>query len=216
LIEEPDNRPHHRRRAWRESFSEAWTVFRRDANFRRLSIVTAIFGASMVLFPHYQAIGHEQLGLDWTNLMWWVVIQNVGTALFSVPAGPLADRHGNRIVIQLLMLGVAGAPILALILAHQGEVGAAWYHWVFALVGLTPVGIKTLNNYVLEICEPEDHARYLSTQSLCLASPIVLAPLAGLAIDRFGFECVYLAIAGLMLVGFVLSFSLVEPRRKAT
>jgi MFS family permease len=215
LVEEPDHRPHFRHRPWREAFGSAWAVFRKDANFRRLSLVTAIFGASMVLFPHYQAIGHEQLGLDWTNLMWWVVIQNVGTALFSVPAGPIADRHGNRIVIQLLMLGVGGAPLLALVLANLGEVGAAWYHWVFALVGLTPVGIKTLNNYVLEISEPEEHARYLSAQSLCLASPIVLAPLTGLVMDLVGFELVYLAVAMLMLVGFCLSFSLVEPRHQS-
>jgi hypothetical protein len=111
------------------------------------------------------------------------------------------------------MLGVAGAPLLALVLAHSGELGATWYHWVFALVGLTPVGIKSFNNYVLEVSAPEEYARYLSAQSLCLASPIVLAPLAGLVIDLVGFEAVYVTVAALMLVGFLLSFSLIEPRQ---
>ena len=62
----------------------------------RLAVVGSLFGVSVVLFPHYQAIARERLGLTFENMMVWVVVQNAGTALFSFIVGPLADRRGNR------------------------------------------------------------------------------------------------------------------------
>ena len=64
--------------------------------------VAMAFGSSLALFPHYQALGRSnRLSLSFDNLMMWVVIQNMGTALFSLVAGPIADRRGNRIGIDL-------------------------------------------------------------------------------------------------------------------
>jgi hypothetical protein len=80
---------------------------------------------------------------------------------------------------------------------------------------MTPVAQKTLNNYTLEISRPEDHARYLSTLSLCMAAPIFASPLVGWLIALAGFPPVYHGVTALLLVGALLSTTLVEPRHKA-
>jgi len=145
--------------------------------------------------------------------MWWVIIQNIGTGLISIPIGSIADRHGNRLVLLLALLGIALAPLLAIGFLHSGSLGIRLYSAVFVLVGMTPVVLRTLQNYTLEIADPENHAVYLSTLSLCMAGPMFLSPLAGYFIDQLGFEPVFLTIAGLIMTSWLLTFRLQEPRK---
>jgi hypothetical protein len=212
LVERRDN---YRQAAMRidRVFGEALRTLREDANFRRLAIVAASFNTTLMLFPHYQALGRgAQLGLAATNLMWWVILQNAGTAMFSFVAGPLADRRGNRVVLQLLLLALCAAPPLALVVAGWGGELSYLFSLVFVLVGLTPVAVRILNNYALEVSEPADHPRYLSTLSLCMSAPILLSPLVGWSIEGLGFAPVFLVITAIVFGGWLLSFTLREPR----
>ena len=167
-------------RGVRHVFMSAWSLVRTDRNFRGLSLVAIAFGFSLVLFPHYQALGRsERLSLSFDNLMIWVVLQNAGTALFSLIAGPIADRRGNRRVMQFVMIGIAAMPIVAIALSYCKGWGPVLYPIVFLFIGLTPVGFRTLNNYTLELSRSEDHPRYLSTLGLCLVLPLFLSPALG-------------------------------------
>lgn len=211
LRERPDNheQPPH---PFIEHFTNAIHILRSDSNFRRLAFVGALFGTSIMLFPHYQALGREKLSLQFDSLIWYVVIQNVGVALFSYPVGSLADRFGNRMALRLTMLAMCAAPIAALILAYLGPVGRSVYYLVFLLVGLTPVTIKTFNNYTLEICTSSEHPRYLSTLGICVSAPVFLSPLVGLLVDALNFESVFIGITVLVFIGWLLTFGLQEPR----
>jgi MFS family permease len=195
---------------------DAYEVFTQDALFRRLALVGALFSASIMLFPHYQNLGLGTMRMELKSLMWWVVIQNLGTGVFSIPAGAIADRCGNRLVLQVTLLGIAAAPTLAIVLLHVGAAGHVFYHLVFVLVGLTPVVFRTFQNFTLEICSTEDHPRYLSTLGLCMAAPLFLSPLIGLMVDWTGFEVVFLSLAGLVLFGWLITFHLDEPRHHVT
>jgi len=194
-------------------FGSAWTTLRDDANFRRLGIVAALFGSSMMLFPHYQALGKLKDGFSFGTLIVWVIAQNAGTAAFSLPAGSLADARGNRLVLRLAMLGIVFAPAAAILLANAAAVDVSMYAAVFVLIGLTPVTIKVFNNYTLEISKPEDHPRYLSTLILCMSAPIVvLSPLVGWLVDAVGFQVVFPCIGSLVAIGWLLTLGLEEPR----
>lgn len=193
-------------------FGAAWSTLRYDANFRRLAIVAALFSTSLILFPHYQALARDKLGLGTTYLVWWVVAQNVGTALFSILTGPLADRFGNRLALRMLTLFIVSAPLTAIVFAHYEPLGQRWFAAVFTLIGMTPVAQKTFNNYTLEIAPLEHHPRYLSTLSLSMAVPIFASPLVGAMINALGFEAVYIGVTLLLVIGFLLSLGLEEPR----
>ena len=193
-------------------FEEAYQVLATDRNFRRLVIVAALFGASLMLFPHYQSLGLRSMNLELKSLMWWVIIQNAGTGLFSIPAGAIADRYGNRLVLKLTLSALVVAPLTAILLLHAGDLGVRLYHFVFLPIGLTPIIFKTLSNYTLELCSPDQHPRYLSTLNLCMILPILASPVVGMLIDVFGFETIFFTIAALILCGWGLTFRLVEPR----
>jgi len=211
LKESPDDH-YEPARGVRHVFAAAWKTVVEDSNFRRLAIVSALFSTTLVLFPHYQKIAADRLNLRTEWLVWWVVAQNAGTALFSLLTGPIADRAGNRRVLILVTLLIAGGPLAALVCIYAPEFGKRAFPLVFTLVGLTPVAQKTFNNYTLEITTPENHPRYLSTLSLSMAAPICASPLVGYAIELVGFEVVYLGVVGLLFVGWLMSFGLTEPR----
>ena len=196
----------------RHVFRAAWRTLAGDANFRRLAIVSALFSTTLVLFPHYQAIAREELDLDTTWLVWWVVAQNAGTLLFSLLTGPIADAYGNRLSLRILTLLIVVGPLAALAAIYFPQIGKVAFPLVFVFIGMTPVAQKTFNNYTLEISEPADHPRYLSTLSLSMAAPILVSPLVSPLIKAVGFEAVYLGVVVLLVLGWLMSFGLTEPR----
>jgi predicted MFS family arabinose efflux permease len=211
LVEEPDNHEEPAR-PLAQLFDGAWRTLYEDANFRRLALVSALFTTSLLLFPFYQSAAHQDLKLDLTSLLWFVVAQNIGTGVFSIVTGPIADWFGNRRALSIVTLLICAAPLLAAVLISYPEAGRHWFYAVFVLIGLTPVAQKTFNNYTLEIAPPSEHPRYLSTQNLCMAAPLFFSPLAGYLVGLVGFLPVSLGITALLFTGWLLSFSLVEPR----
>ncbi len=190
----------------------SWEILRGDRAFRRASLLACLFGTSFVLFPHYQALARIRLQIDFSDLVFWVIVQNVGTAVVSLIAGFIADARGNRIVLRLLLFGLFLLPALALYLSYNLHWGRAIFWGIFLLLGLVPVTLRTLQNYTLELVPGSDYPRYLSTLGLCIAAPMMVSPLVGLAIDRWGFDGVFLVVSLVLLVGWFQTFMLAEPR----
>lgn len=215
LLVEPVDAPPPDRPGGTHGFRDALRVFREDENFRRLAVVILLFSAVLFLFPHYQALARERLGLAGRHLMLWVVTQNVTLGAVSLLAGPLADRRGNRLTLRLLIFATALTPLLSLGLVHIGpEWGDRLFWLVYIPLGCTPVATKVLVNYTLEISRPADHPRYLSTMLLAMSAPFFLSPLAGWMIDVTSFELVFAIGAVMIITGGLLTFRLVEPRHR--
>ncbi|PHS07133.1 MAG: hypothetical protein COA78_13690 [Blastopirellula sp.] len=188
------------------------TVLKTDHNFRRLAFIGSCFGCSLMLFPHYQAIARDRLDIPLSQLIYWVMIQNAGTAMFSLLAGPLADRKGNRVVLQIFLLGILLLPIGAMGLINLGSAGASWFNLLFLCLGVVPITFRTFTHYTLETAQNSDHPRYLATLSLCIAAPVVFSPLVGWLIDLTSFELMFSLIAAIVFTGWMVSFTLEEPR----
>ncbi|MBM79574.1 MAG: hypothetical protein CMJ78_03145 [Planctomycetaceae bacterium] len=196
----------------------AWQVIRSDASFRATAAFGMCFSTIILLFPHFQALGRERLQLqsDGFQLMLWVITQNVTVGLASFLLGMLADRKGNRLVLRVEGFITALTPVFALVLSSSFvDDGRRWYWLTFCLLGLTPVTIKTITNYTLELTEPINHPRYVSTMSLCLAVPFLLSPLVGLLVDKLGFDIVFISGAIVVAISGFLTFRMREPRHNA-
>ncbi len=220
VIEPPDELVVTPRRTPRHHFSSAWQVYRQDRSFRRAANVGMLFIGSILLFPHYRWLAADQLDTSNTDMVSWVIAQNLGVGVFSPISGMLADRRGNRIVMRLQIFAGALVPLSALVMA-SGHVpnGGRWYWIVFALLGLVPVTIKTIFNYTLELADESEHPRYLSTMRICFAVPFVISPLAGLLLDVFPAESRYTGVcllfgtvSLLLFIGGILTFRMAEPR----
>ncbi|MEW4562489.1 MFS transporter [Bremerella sp. JC770] len=193
---------------------ESYLVVRNDARFRWVCLIAAAFGFSLMLFPHYQALARQRLDVDLSRMIFWVIIQNAGTAIFSLLGGPLADWKGNRLVLRTMLFGVMVLPLGSMALVHSGETGIYLFDWLFLFVGVTPITFRAFTNYTLELVPAELHPRYLATQSLCIAIPMVLSPFVGLMIDLTSFEVVFSGIAVILFIGWTMTWFLVEPRHE--
>ncbi|QEG24308.1 MFS transporter [Mariniblastus fucicola] len=188
-----------------------------DANFRRLMIVAGMFGMCVVLTPHYQTLARERLEVSFRSLIPWVIAQHIGVSLITLPMGWLADRFGNRIVLQILMFLLSVTPVLGLVLSWSGDFGRMMYPFVFFLLGLTPIVARFLTNYTLEVTDRAKHPLYLSTLGLFISIPVFATSLIfGALVDIVGFEAVFLTVVVFLLIGLAVSFRLDEPRKQAS
>ena len=145
--------------------------------------------------------------------MGFLIAQNAGTGGFSLISGAIADYYGNRLSLRVGMFLSASAPLIALGFASGWIPGGRdWYWLTFLILGLTPLTIRSLVNYTLELVEETGHARYVSTLTLTMAIPFLLSPLVGWCIDLWGFEIVFLCITTLIFSSGLMTFRLVEPR----
>ena len=190
----------------------AWQAIRSDRALLRLSLVAACFGSCIVLFPHYQSLGRTRVGFDMRSLLMWVVIQNIGTAIFSMVLGPVADKWGNRRVLLIGLLGIAIVPCLAIASIYLDGYGKIVFSSTFLLVGLTPVMYRVLFNYSLELCKPADHPRYLSVLGVATSIPAIVSPLVGQALDQVGYELVFIGVTMVLITGWFIAFGMPEPR----
>ncbi|MGI9518610.1 MAG: MFS transporter, partial [Pirellulaceae bacterium] len=215
LLREPVNRRarKHERFHLQDVLADVVRTFREDANFRLLAVISGLCGMSMTLLPHYQTLARERLDLGFSDLLPWVIAQNIGVALFSIPAGAVADRLGNRVVLRVILLLLTLAPIAALFFSTQPAVGKTGFMGVFFLLGLTPVTMRILSNYTLEFTTVEHQPRYLAAQKLSMAAPVIFtSTILGLTLDFLGFELVFCLVIACLALAWYLTFRVHEPR----
>ena len=199
-----------------EVFQRSLQILKTEGNFRLLAIISATYGLSVTLIPHYQAYVRENLEWGLDACVPWVISQNLGAAAFSVPIGQLADRYGYRAALMWTMIALCVAPLLTIYCLRYGNGWEFGFQLVFFLLGLTPVTMRTFSNYTLEIADSDSQPVFLSTLGICMAAPvIILSAPVGALVDLIGFESVFIAIVLILLVGWLLTFGLQEPRRSS-
>jgi MFS family permease len=177
-------------------------------------VVAACFSAVLMLFPHYQAFARDRLGSRIGSLLTWVIVQNAATGTASLVVGPLSDRRGTRLVLIWLVALSSSTPLLVTTLARLPHAWSVdWFWLVYLPLGLNPLSLRLFTNYALELAPAApEHPRYVSIVGAALAAPFVLSPLVGLAVDRLGFEPVFILGAGVIAVGALIAVGLPEPR----
>ena len=190
---------------------DALLLLRHDRDFRRFAIVILLFYSIWPLFPHYTVFGQRTLGLAPSGFVTLIVAQNASNAVGAGIMGNIADRSGNRFVLRILIFISACMPLLAVGIS-QMPTGAQFYWIIFALMGFTPVSARIVTNYTLEIAPQEKHPQYLGVMSLFQTIPLFVSPLIGALIEEFAFEPVFISCSVLVLLGFLLTYRLAEPR----
>ena len=199
---------------WWTPFVRAWHTFRDDQRFRRAAWMATLFMTGLLLFPHYQALAREMLGTSDLDIIWWVIAQNISVGIFSPVFGAIADRYGNRMALRIAAFLAAFTPLIAVLLASSWFPFSRQWFWItYVFLGITPVTMKTISNYTLELVPREKHPQYLSTMTICYTIPFLLSPLLGAIIDYIPWQVPFLAVSGTIACGGLLTFRMAEPRQ---
>ncbi|MCA9080597.1 MAG: MFS transporter [Planctomycetaceae bacterium] len=212
-LEDADPAPAKSSRPWWYAFAAAWEVVRTDARFRRAALVSVLFMMGLLLFPHYQWLGREHLGTGNQELIIWVIVQNIAVGAFSPLIGRLADTYGNRMALRVAAFASSLTPFVAVLLASPlVPLGKNLFWLTYVFLGLTPVTMRTISNYTLELVPRDQHPRYLSTMTVCYTLPFIISPLFGALMDLVPYQYPFLAIGGVILASALLTFRMDEPR----
>lgn len=197
-----------------QKFHLAIESIRQTPDRRGLALLALLCSANFMLFPHYQALGRERFGLGLTSLAVWVALQNGATALYGIFAGPLADRLGNRAALRFCVFGLAFGPLIAGLLSLLPvEIGKQGFWMVFMAIGFTPVTIRFITNYAIELAPGADEARYVSAIGVCMALPVIVgSPLVGLLVAAVGAPPVMFGGWLVLLIAALQTYRLNEPR----
>jgi hypothetical protein len=208
----PGELPHTSPFSIRKKFRNVWQAFTGDKHLRAACYVGMLWMMSLLLFPHYQWIGREQIGCSDYQLMIWVIAQNAGVGFFSSMGGRVADIHGNRRILYLFSFASAITPLWSIGMTMLPlDFARTWYWTTYFILGLNPVIMKLFMNYVLELTPRANHTRYLSAMSVAMGVSFLFSPLVGLAIDLW-FEAVFLLISLSAILAGYLAMRLIEPR----
>ncbi len=214
LVREPRDPQGHAESHPGRLFLNVWRTLREQRSMQRVAVVAMLYMSSMLLFPHYQWLGRTLLEAGPRDLMIWVIGQNLSVGIFSSITGYIGDRYGYRVVIRCETFAMSLVPLVAIGLSEYLEPDQRiWYAITFIMLGLTPVTVKTLFNYVLELVHEEHHPHYLSTLNVCMAMPLFFAPVVGYLID-WNHHAMFFLIAGVVFLSGLLTFRMDEPRHE--
>jgi MFS family permease len=218
LTREPRRVPHPpaekaARRAAGETGPRGWLrIVQRDKDFRRLLIANAIIGSAGLAAGLFAISARNVAHLTDAQ----VSIQNTVLVASSTASyfilGPVGDRFGHRLVLEIGALAGAMAGLLALLAQ-----GPLLYTGVFLLTGLSlSATLLASFSFVIEFGPPEARPTYIALSSLCYAPFTTFAPIiGGWLADRLGYGPPFLLAAGLGLAA-ALYFRLRVPDPRMT
>lgn len=193
--------------------TDSSSLFKRDRNFRRLIFAVCLLQMNSIIFPHYTAFGKEALGIVPTSYVLFVIVQNLANALNSLFMGNIADKKGNRLVLEIL-IGITGlVPLIAIgITRLPRETGIKFFWIIYFFIGMLPITQRIIINYALELSPIDLHPQYLGTLNLFRILPLLLSPVVGLFIDVFSYELVFTSCSILIFLGIWITSTIDEPR----
>ena len=198
----------------REYWSRLARILRDDSRFRRYLLsrfVVNIAGMATGFLAVYAA---QRWDLPDSQTATFATSMLIGQALCNLLFGCLADRRGQKLVLELAVLCV----VLAVGLALAGP-GPAWFHAVFALVGGGAAGLRLSGAIIaFEFSSPATRPTYIGLNNTVAGISAALAPLlGGLLVDAAGFRALLAVAFGAGLIGLGMFRWLVsEPRRTGT
>lgn len=159
----------------REYWKALPAILRADPNFRRylISQVAASVGGMGIGFLAVYAAQRWQLTDSQASRFTTTML--IGQALANLALGPLGDRKGHKRVLELSILFSAAA-----VAAASLAPAPAWFHAVFALVGMSTAGFMISGvMIILEFSAPERRPTYIGLCNTIVGMVGAVTPLVG-------------------------------------
>lgn len=186
-------------------------LLRRDGNFRAF-LITQVVMSTAAMGWGYQAVFAAQrwnLPDSQTGALTSAIL--IGQSLANLAFGPLADRKGYKIILEIGVLALAGSFLITLFAPGPG-----WLWLAFGLRGVNQAVVLLIMMFVLEFSAAGVRPTYIGLSNTVSGIASALAPLLGgwLALS-FGYLPVFwISILTGLVSWFLLRFWVIEPRRQ--
>jgi len=189
-------------------------VLRRDSNFATYLLVRIITVLGRMGIGFLTVYAAERWQLTDSQAGFYTTLILIGQAAANLIFGPLADRRGHKLGLEI-SLALSALCMLAAVLAPS----PTWMYVVFAAVGaLTATDIVSMLGIVMEFTSPDDRPTYMGLASTVPGLFAVIAPMIGGWIaSRTSYRMTFLSAMVLSLAAWAILHWLVrEPRKNAS
>ena len=198
----------------------------KNAQFRRFLTFRSFLSMSAIADPFFVVYAQHELGAPVSIVGFYIAAIAVTQFASNLIWSPLADRFGNRIVLQLSALLRMTIPVVALALPPlfrwspvasrlPGGPSTIYYTFglVFAIYGFALSGQNLANmTYVLDFAPDRERAAYVGLINTFLGVVAFVPVIGGTLVDAFGFQFLFLIAFLITLIGVMASGALHEPR----
>lgn len=145
----------------------------------------------------------DELGAPPSLVLWAFTAPSLAAAMVAPSFGRLGDLRGHK---RMLMIGLGGGMISALLVALSPNVGALiFFRAVSAVLGAS-LGPSSLA-LIFRVFERDDRLKAMGYWSLVNAgSPVIGVLIGGPIVDRFGWRSMFLGQIPLFLIAVVVGF----------
>jgi MFS family permease len=185
-------------------------VVRRDLNFRRLLTAQVVLGMGTMGIGFVIVYAVRRWNLPDSQAGNYTLALLGGQALANLWIGPLSDRVGHKLIMELTALFSVASYLMAWLAPSP-----LWFYPVFALRGAS-LAASLLSGMLiaLEFCQPDQRSTYIGLNSTVSGIANAVAPLLGgwLALV-ISFQGLFAIAAVISLAAFgMLRWTVTEPR----
>lgn len=221
----PADRPHHSPKA---QLARAPGLLRGDPAFRRYVLVRILLNMTRISAPFYPIFALDVLEAPASMVGFYLSAQTFARILSNLVWRRVSRARGNYFLVKASALLTALEPLLAAVLPwlmrrvgftveRRGLLPAYLFTAVFLVVGSSAsgrsIGFMAL---LLNIAPDEERASYVGFVNTILGFVSLLPILAGVVIDQIGFEPIFYAVAGLLLLGYLTALGWRGSQEKQT
>jgi len=213
-VREPVEEVHETRLAFSDFLRKALRILKTNSNYRRYLLVQVLVGASALALPFYVLYAREVLEVRLGMVGIFLSAQMLGSVLSNVLWAHLSDFVGNRRVVQVSAFVGLLMPVIAFAAVRHMTM---FFVMLFVLAGSFIAGRRIgRTNFVLDIAPPKDRPIYIGLNGT-FNFPVVIFPLlGGMVVQHLSYGFLFALTTVVVLIGFVLSLGLEEPRKSVT
>jgi Na+/melibiose symporter-like transporter len=220
---DPPDRPHHSLKA---QLARAPDLVRQDPPFRRYILVRLLLNMTRLSAPFYPIFALDVLGAPASMVGFYLSAMTLARIFSNLLWQRLSRRRGNYFLVRATALLTALEPLLAvglpwimrlagLTVERTGLLPAYLFTIVFVIAGGTQSGRSIgLMALLLDIAPDAERASYIGLVNTALGFVSLLPILSGAIIDQVGFEPIFFAATGLLLLGYVATLRWETSHRK--
>ena len=219
-VREPPGVATDRRVSLAGQLQRAGQLLRGDRVYRRYIAAQVCLALAGIALPFYGIYAKTGLGAPESMVGIYVAVRSAAALFSNLPWGRLSDRHGNRLVLQIMSAG-SGLTVLAALglmaLMSLAHLQGSWLPFLalplFALDGaVRPAGMLVGNNFLIELAPELERPLYLGFYNTLMGVAVLCSGFGGLLVDVFGFAGLFATALALTMAGLVLASGLPEPR----
>lgn len=194
---------------FRQYWGKLPAVLKNDRNFSSFLLAQVILSLSGMAWGFLAVYAQQHWNLADGKVGEFSAALLLGQAAFNLIFGPLADRKGYKLVMELSALLAALSILLAFLAPHPD-----WFYVVFAMRGASAAGFFLSMMFVMEFCAPDVRPTYIGLSNTVSGTIAALAPLlGGLLASLFGYSVLFAVTLVIALAAFaMLRWVVRDPR----